>query len=29
MTSYRCVLATRRGGPDMLEVVEREGRRAG
>jgi NADPH:quinone reductase-like Zn-dependent oxidoreductase len=24
MTSYRCVLATRRGGPEVLEVVERE-----
>lgn len=24
MTSYRCVVATRRGGPEVLEVVERE-----
>jgi NADPH:quinone reductase-like Zn-dependent oxidoreductase len=24
MTSYRCVVATRRGGPEVLQVVERE-----
>jgi hypothetical protein len=24
VTSYRCVVATRRGGPEVLEVVERE-----
>src|SRR5215207_2468682 len=24
VTSYRCVLATRRGGPEVLEVIERE-----
>jgi NADPH:quinone reductase-like Zn-dependent oxidoreductase len=24
VTSYRCVVATRRGGPEALEVVKRE-----